>query len=103
MSEGSSRLPWWKQVAFAAVALAIGGAMLFAGLWASIFPLVTFANPGGRAFAVRGAPIAALLVLAAGLGLRRLGLRGFPVDDAIGFGALLVPWTLWQWFEFERA
>ena len=103
MSQAASRLPWWKQLAFVAVAGAIGSAMLFAGLWASIFPLVTFANPGGRAFAVRGAPIAALLLLGAGLGLRRLGLRGFAVDDAIGFGALLVPWTLWHWCEFEFA
>lgn len=103
MSRGSSRLPWWKQLAFVAVALAIGGAMLFAGLWASIFPLITFTDRGGRAFAVRSAPVAALLLLASGLGLRRLGLRGFPVDDAIGFGALMVPWTLWHWLEFESA
>ncbi len=103
MSQAASRLPWWKQLAFAAVAVAVGNAMLFAGLWAGLAPLITFTEPGGRAFAVRSAPIAALLVLAAGLGLRRLGLRGFPVDDAIGCGALLLPWTFWHWLEFEFA
>ena len=91
--------PLRQRILFHAMALAIGLSMLVFALIAGLAPVVTFADARDRQTALWSAPICAVVLLLLGLGLRRLGLRGFPVDDAIGGGLLLVLWNAVLWWD----
>ena len=100
MARQVARLSVRKRIAFHAVALAIDVVKFGLGGFA-LGALVLVPRELTSRLGMSCTLLVAMALLVLGLGLRRVDVRGG--EEAIGWGALLIPWTVAHWLWFELA